>query len=212
MTLERKTFLRTTAATIAAASGLAFRVCAESAAEFGAGPEFEPWLTWNQDAHRPLATVRAGILAANAWNSQPWLFHVADNRVDAYADTTRNLGAFDPYRRELYISLGCTLENLILASAANGFSATLSPSAGELQPSAFRPQEPVASIALLRPRHRQAGSTMRSLIVTRTAIRTNHGAPCPMMYELRWTPIRTWTGAYACFYIRINGTSKRLST
>src|SRR5207249_1337813 len=55
-------------------------------------------------------------------NSQPWLFRVTESRIDLFADPARNIGAVDPYRREMYIGLGCALENLLLAADARGFA------------------------------------------------------------------------------------------
>ena len=77
--------------------------------------------------------VRSAILAANAHDSQPWLFRLTPSSVDIYANTNRNLGTIDPLRREMYISLGCALENLLLAAQAKGLtpSLTLMPSASD---------------------------------------------------------------------------------
>ncbi|HEX7775815.1 MAG TPA: hypothetical protein VF449_04740, partial [Parvibaculum sp.] len=63
---------------------------------------YSPWDLWNAPGLKgtPMALAAAGILAANPHNTQPWIFHVADDRIELYADTARNLGAFDPYLRE----------------------------------------------------------------------------------------------------------------
>lgn len=74
----------------------------------------------------PLALVRAAILAANPHNTQPWLFRVSDTSIALFADTTRNIGVIDPFLREMYIGLGCALENLLLAAPANGYAPDLS--------------------------------------------------------------------------------------
>jgi hypothetical protein len=90
------------------------------------GPAFEPWRNWRQDqTTTTVALVRAAILAANPHNTQPWLFHVTDSRIDLFADTKRNIGTIDPYFREMYTGLGCALENLLLAARANGYAAKL---------------------------------------------------------------------------------------
>ena len=96
----------------------------------GTGAAYQPWQDW-QLGSAPERLVRAAILAANAHNAQAWRFAVTPRRIDLYDDTTRSLGAVDPYRRELHLSAGCAIENLSLAAAAGGFSAavTLRPTA-----------------------------------------------------------------------------------
>jgi hypothetical protein len=92
----------------------------------GKGPAYEPWHTWRTDDTPPaLSLVRAAILAANPHNSQPWLFHVMEHRIDLYADPSRHLGAIDPLRREMAVAVGCALENLVLAAATRRIPATV---------------------------------------------------------------------------------------
>ena len=55
-------------------------------------------------------------LAPSSHNSQPWQFSVQDNEVHLYPDLNYWLKVADPERRELYISLGCALENLLVAA------------------------------------------------------------------------------------------------
>jgi hypothetical protein len=87
------------------------------------GVAYEPWTTWQTDkAEGLLALVRAGILAANTHNSQPWLFRITENRIDLLADLKNAIPANDPSMREMYISLGCALENTLLAAEANGYN------------------------------------------------------------------------------------------
>src|SRR5579864_8365958 len=81
----------------------------------GEGPAYEPWDDWRTATRGPVNLVRAAILAANPHNSQPWLFHVTQTQIDLYADFQRNIGAIDPFLREMHIGLGCALENLLLA-------------------------------------------------------------------------------------------------
>jgi nitroreductase len=96
-------------------------ISSQTGQAYGEGVAFEPWKTWRRDANAPLALVRAAILSSNAYNSQPWLFKVNKSRIELFADIRRNLGAFDPYLREMHFSLGCALENLLLAAAANAY-------------------------------------------------------------------------------------------
>lgn len=68
-----------------------------------------------------MALVSAAILAANPHNTQPWLFEVDDDRIDLFADRSRDIRAVDPFLREMYIGLGCALESLLLSARAEGY-------------------------------------------------------------------------------------------
>ena len=103
----------------------------------GEGPAYEPWKDWRKDSSNgdgALALVRPAILAASPHNTQPWLFKVTNSWIELYIDTDRNVGALDPYLREEHIGIGCALENLMLAAAANGYQATLALAPGKLGP------------------------------------------------------------------------------
>ena len=65
--------------------------------------------------------LRYAILAPSTKNSQPWAFSVQANRVHLVADRRRGQPIADPDQRELYISLGCALENLLVAAEHFGF-------------------------------------------------------------------------------------------
>jgi nitroreductase len=65
--------------------------------------------------------LRYAILAPSTRNTQPWRFAVEANTVQLFADTERGQPVSDPDERELYISLGCTLENLLVAAEHFGF-------------------------------------------------------------------------------------------
>ncbi len=107
---------------------------AENSTEIGEGAEFEPWRNWHRDPHEgAVGFIRAGILAANAFNTQPWLFKIDRARIELYADQKRNLGTFDLYLREMHLSLGCALENILLAAAAGGFRSSLALAPGKLE-------------------------------------------------------------------------------
>jgi hypothetical protein len=66
--------------------------------------------------------VRFATLAANSHNTQPWKFAIKENVIEIHPDYTRRLPAVDPHDRELWISLGCALENLLLAAQATGYA------------------------------------------------------------------------------------------
>ncbi|OHA70450.1 MAG: hypothetical protein A3H01_00545 [Candidatus Wildermuthbacteria bacterium RIFCSPLOWO2_12_FULL_40_9] len=60
--------------------------------------------------------LRYAILAPSTHNSQPWLFKIESPECYIYYDPKLVLLEADPKTRDLYISIGCALENLILAA------------------------------------------------------------------------------------------------
>lgn len=133
--MNRRQFLKGAGAiTVVAAGGGVWHAHHRGVWRVGEGPAYEPWTTWRTDAEGPLGLVRAGILASNPHNTQPWLFRVTDSAVDVFADTRRHLGTFDPYRREMFLGLGCALENMMLAARANGYTPALELTEGSLDP------------------------------------------------------------------------------
>lgn len=135
---------------IVAAGGLVWR--AHDAGVLGAAdsPAYQPWADWRDEPlHGPLAIVRAGILAANAHNTQPWRFEVREDHFALHADPARHLGAFDPFRREMHLSLGCALENMAIAAQAAGHDAEIHPESGDLPPGG--PDTSLAAVMTLTP-------------------------------------------------------------
>jgi hypothetical protein len=66
--------------------------------------------------------LRYAILAPSTKNTQPWKFVIAGDRIAILPDFTRWLRVSDPDQRELHISLGCALENLIVAADHFGYA------------------------------------------------------------------------------------------
>ena len=123
--LSRRRFLGLAGGSIAilAVGGVTYRVADQGMFSAGQGPAYEPWQNWRNAASPTERIVAAGILAANPHNSQPWLFRISGATIDLYADPSRQIGVIDPFRREMYIGLGCALENMALAAVAEGFAA-----------------------------------------------------------------------------------------
>jgi hypothetical protein len=60
--------------------------------------------------------IRYAILAPSGHNAQPWRFAVDDEWIKVLSDHSRALPVVDPDGRELNISIGCAVENLITAA------------------------------------------------------------------------------------------------
>ncbi len=65
--------------------------------------------------------LRYAILAPSSHNTQPWKFSLDNNTVKIFIDRDRWLKVADSDRRELHISIGCALENLIVAANHFGY-------------------------------------------------------------------------------------------
>ena len=104
-------------------SGGALSGCGQYAAEEGVA--YEPWDFPNGETAPERIAVAAAILAASPHNTQPWMFAIGTDAIDVFADQNKSLHAMDPLGRELYIGLGCAIENLVLAAKANGRSSVI---------------------------------------------------------------------------------------
>jgi nitroreductase len=144
--VQRRSFLKGMGvASVLVVGGAVWRAHSRGVFSVGEGPAFEPWRDWRDATSGPLALVQAAILAANSHNTQPWLFKIGDSSIELHADTERNAGALDPYLREQHIGLGCALENLMLAAAAQGYAATATLFAGKLSSIAATPKLPLVA-------------------------------------------------------------------
>jgi nitroreductase len=154
--VDRRAWLKGAGAVaVVAAGGLVWRAFDQGVFSAGSGVAYEPWTNWQSDAAPgPLGLVRAGILAANPHNTQPWLFQVGATRIELFADVRRNLGAFDPYLREMHIGLGCALENMTRTARVLGYDVAVTLHPGPLAATPSPRPQPVATLRLApgRPR------------------------------------------------------------
>jgi nitroreductase len=65
--------------------------------------------------------LRYALLAPSTHNTQPWRFTVGPDRILLFRDRSRWLQVADPTQREMHLSLGCALENLLIAARAFGY-------------------------------------------------------------------------------------------
>lgn len=156
---------------------------------------YDAWKAWAQTkSGDPSALIAAAILAASPHNTQPWLFKVTDNTILVYADENRHLGAFDPYRREMWHGLGAAIANIEIAAPARGFQADV-----QFLPNPNQPT--LAALISLTP-IAQATPPLVTMIDQRTTNRANYdrvrvpddatlrsAEPSPMEgIEIQWVP------------------------
>ena len=67
-----------------------------------------------------LRIVKYAVKAPSCHNTQPWRFRIRYDKIFLAPDFTRALPVADKDGHALYISMGCAMENLIMA--ANEFN------------------------------------------------------------------------------------------
>lgn len=126
MTINRRDFLKILGTAGIAAAGSAYADLARPWIDYDESVKINKMKTYNSPiSDIKMDLIRYATLAANGHNTQPWKFIVDGNHIYIYADETRRLPVVDPNDRELWISLGCALENLLIAAREAGFSAAV---------------------------------------------------------------------------------------
>jgi hypothetical protein len=145
---------------VVCAGGVSYRAYDRGVFEAGQGGAYDAWRDWEKGSG-PLALVSAAILAANPHDYQAWVFRTTPSRIDLFADRKRSLGTIDPFDREMYVGLGCALENLLQAAPAHGYRAKLT-----LLPT---PGQPVHAARVdLKPGPRRRGALYQAIPERRT--------------------------------------------
>lgn len=121
--VTRQQFIRAGAALVAAPLG--FQACtpADSPDSYAAAAS----RVWRPQSNTPTDNlslrrelVRYATLAPSGHNTQCWKFHIEPSAISILPDFTRRTPVVDPDDHHLFVSLGCTLENLAQASLAHG--------------------------------------------------------------------------------------------
>lgn len=124
--MDRRTFLKTAAygsgaAVIAGSAATGWRAHQAGVVVRDDAP-FAPWdALADIRPHDPSVLAAAAILASNPHNTQPWKIDVNNTEFRLSADPDRHLGAFDPYRREMWLGLGAAMANAELIAPEIGY-------------------------------------------------------------------------------------------
>jgi nitroreductase len=123
------------AALLGALGAAGYRAWDRGVFEMAQGPAYRPWDEWRGNSGEgPKQALHAAILAANPHDTQPWAFSAHGASISIFADRARNLGSFDPFRREMHLGIGCAVENLMRAASVNGYTMNVIVSGGRLEP------------------------------------------------------------------------------
>ena len=106
-----------------------------------------------------LPLIKAATQAPSSHNSQPWWFETSDHSIVIKPNFEKALPAVDGQHRELFISLGCALENLCIKASELQYqtNVTLSPEGVitiDLQKSEAVVPDPLASVIEKRQTNR----------------------------------------------------------
>lgn len=69
--------------------------------------------------------IEYAAMAPSAHNTQPWKFKVQGHFIKLIPDYSKVLPVSDADHHELFISLGCALENLVIASSQLGYNSNI---------------------------------------------------------------------------------------
>lgn len=73
-----------------------------------------------------LFMISGAIKAPSGHNTQPWLFKIGDTSIEVHPNLDKSLPIVDPDNKELFISLGCAIENLQIAASVKGYVCDIS--------------------------------------------------------------------------------------
>ncbi|WP_420410744.1 Acg family FMN-binding oxidoreductase [Roseibium sp.] len=86
----------------------------------------QPWEKAGTYDDPRLFALSYALLAPNPHNRQPWLIELTgDDAFRLHRDETRELPHTDPHLRQIFVGLGCFLEQMAIAATIKGFKAQI---------------------------------------------------------------------------------------
>ena len=104
--------------------------------------------------------VEYAILVPSGHNSQPWKFRIGKKKIEIFPDYTRARRAVDPNNRELFISMGAVLKNILVAGNDLGLELTYKIVANKIEVelvSEKQPKEKMNEIKAIKERQTNRG-------------------------------------------------------
>ncbi len=88
--------------------------------------DVEDFFALTSQRERIAFLVKFAVLAPSSHNSQPWHFEVSDAAITVRPESARMLPKSDINHRQLFISLGCAVENIVTAADYYSIAAEIS--------------------------------------------------------------------------------------
>jgi len=83
---------------------------------------FDNFRDLTTDFERLKFLLQFALAAPSSHNTQPWQFRIRDRTIELWGARRRMLPASDSNHRQFFLSLGCALENLLLAADYYGLT------------------------------------------------------------------------------------------
>jgi hypothetical protein len=126
--MNRRVFIKRTlaAGALIAGSSSLLNACGSGVKRTDLQPEGREFETVPSLGEEASAILYYASLAPSGHNAQPWVVKVSPQREWVVGgDTKRRLPAVDPQNRELLLSVGAFVENLVIAATAMGYEAEI---------------------------------------------------------------------------------------
>jgi nitroreductase len=114
--------------------------------------------------------------APSGHNTQPWKFQIEDDAIIIQPDYSRSLPIVDPDNHALFISLGCALENLLIAANYYGYQAN-----GQL----YSGQNPFIRVDMQKGERNGESELFSQIEVRQSTRNTYNGEPIPEEHLLQ---------------------------
>ncbi len=123
MKISRRGFIKYSGGTVIGLAAGTYGVSQLNQVDYSE-PAYQYWQHKEKgDMSDPEYIVMCGTLASSPHNTQPWKFKLDKDRIEIYADRSRNLGAADPDLRLLTQGMGCAIENMKIGAIQLGYNA-----------------------------------------------------------------------------------------
>ncbi len=84
--------------------------------------EVDDFWNYKKDEEKIRFLIKFAVLAPSSHNTQPWSFSINQDKIEVYREISRRLPIADTNDRQLFLSIGCAIENIVIAANYYGYS------------------------------------------------------------------------------------------